>query len=161
MSEGIVGSPTYWRASMTMPRFLLFDARVIAAFVLLVFHLRIWTFAVLVATALTLWVVEHYGYRFPNALRAARNALAGRSRPAIPRARYRRMRDFGFETHPLTQARMVSLYAELARSARRREAMATAAQMTLPRPKRPAAAAQVMPMAPVADAVVHAKRVVA
>ncbi len=118
--ETLLGSPTYWRASMMMPRFLFLDARVIAAFLLLVLHLRVWTLAVLVVTALTLWLVERRGYRFPNALRALRSALAGRARPALPSARYRRMRDFGFETHPLTRHRMLKLEERLERSKRQR-----------------------------------------
>lgn len=128
--EELLGSPTYWRASMMMPRFLFLDARVIAAFLLLVLHLRVWTFAVLLATALVLWLVERRGYRFPNALRALRSALAGRTRPALPSARYRRKRDFGFEAHPLTQHRMAKLEARLARSTQRRE-QASAAQQNV------------------------------
>lgn len=103
---GIYGTPTYWRATMTMPRLLMFDARLIIPFTILIFHLRWSTFFLLCGSALVLWLVEHYGYSFPNAMRAIRSMIAGRDRPAVARSRFRQTRDFAFETHPLVRHRM-------------------------------------------------------
>ena len=108
---------------MTMPRIFMFDARLIAAFLLLIFHLRLWTFLVLLATALVLWGVEHYGYRFPNALRRVRGLIAGRYRPARPGRYYRHARDLGFEAHPLTAHTLDARRAALAKTIKQSEAM--------------------------------------
>lgn len=119
-TRSVFGKPNYWRYSATMPRLLFFDARLVFSFLLLVFHLRAWTAGFLVLNALVLWGVEHYGYRLPNAFRLLRSTIAGRMRPAMPSARYREARDFGFETHPLTADRMARLREELERSTRQR-----------------------------------------
>lgn len=148
----IFGTSTYWRASMKMPRFLMFDARVLAAFLLLVFHLRMWTFGVLCVTALALWLIETYGYRFPNALRGVRSLIAGRDRPAFARNRYRTARDVGFETHPMMRHRMAR-YAHALEGAQRQRMRAETSSAprieaaTVPA-RRPTPARPVPPRAP-------------
>ena len=114
--RGIFGTSTYWRASMTMPRFIIFDARLVAALALVIFHLRLWTFIVLVCTAIVLWGVEYYGYRLPNAIRRLRALTAGRYRPAKPGRHYRTARDLAFEDHPLTAHTMIPRRRALARA---------------------------------------------
>lgn len=134
--RGIFGTATYWRASMTMPRFLMFDARLIAAFLLLIFHLRLWTFFVLLGTAVVLYGVEHYGYRLPNALRRVRALIAGRYRPARPGRYYRSARDLGFETHPLTAHTLDARRAALAKTIKQSEAIEAAMKPAGPKPSR-------------------------
>ena len=135
--RGIYGTSTYWRASMTMPRFIMFDARLIAALFLVIFHLRVWTFIVLVATAMILWGVEHYGYRLPNAIRRLRALIAGRYRPARPGRYYRTARDLAFEDHPLTAHTMVPRRRALERARAQSAALdAKTSPSPAPQPKR-------------------------
>lgn len=122
-NANIYGTSTYWRASMTMPRFIMFDARLVASIALVIFHLRLWTLGVLVLTAFVLWGVEHYGYRLPNALRRLRALAAGRYRPARPSRYYRTARDVAFEEHPLTAHTMIPRRRALARAEAQRLAM--------------------------------------
>lgn len=97
-SFNIYGTPVYWRETVRTPRLLIFDARLIFFFLLLILHLRLWTFIALVLACCGFWLIERYGYAFPNALRAIRSLIAGRQRPALPGYRYRSMIDYGFET---------------------------------------------------------------
>lgn len=121
----IIGTPTFWRATVMMPRFFVIDARITIVITLLVLHLRLWTLFVVLITAAVLWGAEHFGYRFPNAVRFVRNTFAGPQRYALPRERYRRSRDFGFEMHPLTAPRLASAKAKLANATHKREALET------------------------------------
>ena len=141
--RGIFGTSTYWRASMTMPRFIIFDARLVTALALVIFHLRLWTFIVLVCTAIILWGVEYYGYRLPNAIRRLRALTAGKYRPAKPGRYYRTARDLAFEDHPLTAHTMFPRRRALARAQRQSAALkskVTPSSAPKTKPRRKAAA---------------------
>jgi len=78
-------SPTaHWRDSARTPRFFLVDAR--AAFPVFIFlmHIRIWTAAVVVISAIFFSVIERYGFSLPVFLRWFRGFIAGPLKSAQP-----------------------------------------------------------------------------
>lgn len=94
----IFGRQALWRDTMRPARFLVFDARLIVAVALMLFHIRIWTIAVLLTTAGLLFFFEKWlGLDVPNIVRWVRAKFSGRLRPARRRMDRRSMVDFAFE----------------------------------------------------------------
>lgn len=75
---------SHWRDSARSARFFMVDAR--AAFPLFVFlmHIRIWTGAIVIVSAIFFAIIEHYGFTVPVFLRWIRSFLAGSIKSAQP-----------------------------------------------------------------------------
>ncbi len=85
----------HWRNTQKPTRFFFMDARAFAAFLLFLVHARWWTFGVVVASVVVLWLLERRGLTFDAAVRAVRSWLVGPKRPAnIARAK-RQWNDYG------------------------------------------------------------------
>lgn len=94
----IFGRQALWRETMRPARFLVFDARLIVAVGLMLFHIRIWTIALLLTAAGLLFFFEKWlGLDVPNIVRWVRAKFSGRLRPARRRIDRRSMVDFAFE----------------------------------------------------------------
>lgn len=78
-------APTaHWRDSARSARFFMVDAR--AAFPIFIFlmHIRIWTGALVLFSAVFFGIIEHYGFTVPVFLRWLRLAFAGPVKSAHP-----------------------------------------------------------------------------
>lgn len=77
-------STAHWRDSARSPRFFVVDAR--AAFPVFIFlmHIRIWTAALVLVSAVFFGIIEHYGFTVPVFLRWIRSTLAGPHKTARP-----------------------------------------------------------------------------
>lgn len=78
-------APTaHWRDSARSARFFMVDAR--AAFPIFIFlmHIRIWTAAIVVVSAVFFAFIEHYGFTVPVFFRSVRSFLAGSVRTSQP-----------------------------------------------------------------------------
>ena len=74
---------------------MFFDARLIFFIILFVFHIRWWTFAVLVFAIAGFTGASYFNYSLENVIRLARSKLVGQFRPAVAYTRLRPMADFG------------------------------------------------------------------
>ncbi len=93
----LYGRTIAWRETMRTPCFFLLDAHIVFVLPLFVFHIRWWTFAVLVFAVLAFAALRGFQYRPSSALRLLRSALAGPLRPAQSVKPARFAVDFGFE----------------------------------------------------------------
>ncbi len=85
-----------WRDTMRSPRIFIFEAKtVVLPMILCLLHIRIWTFALCALVIIGLRLAEARGMNTIAALRAARAAVAGRFRPAVPISSRKRMIDHG------------------------------------------------------------------
>ena len=75
---------THWRDSSRNARFFMVDAR--AAFPIFIFlmHIRVWTGALVIVSAVFFGIIEHYGFTVPVFLRWIRNFLAGPVKSSQP-----------------------------------------------------------------------------
>lgn len=64
-------------------RFFGVDGRIVFLLALCMYHPRLWTLGVALATGAVLMFLEYKGYTIPNALRRLRVLLMGRRRPAV------------------------------------------------------------------------------
>jgi len=76
--KGVEILDAWWRDSARTPRFIIFSAYIAVPLVLFLFHIRIWTFAVLVFTVAAMTVIEYFGYTPPVAALALRSWIAGK-----------------------------------------------------------------------------------
>jgi hypothetical protein len=74
---------------------MFFDARLIFFIVLLVFHIRWCTFAVIVFAIAGFTSAIYFNYSLENVLSLFRLKLVGSFRPAVPYTRLRPMVDYG------------------------------------------------------------------
>lgn len=83
MSENF-SSTAHWRDSARIARFFMVDAR--AAFPIFIFlmHIRVWTGAIVVVSAIFFGIIEHYGFTVPVFLRWLRLVCAGPVKSAHP-----------------------------------------------------------------------------
>ena len=91
MSENrynIYRSTVHRRYAMARPRLEFF-------IILFVFHIRWWTFAVLVFAIAGFTGAGYFNYALKNVLRLARSELVGPFRPAVAYTRLRPMVDYG------------------------------------------------------------------
>lgn len=63
------------------------DGRLVFFFILFLFHIRWWTFAVFLSVSILLAFLEYRGYTIPNAIRRIRVLVMGPLRPAVLRKR--------------------------------------------------------------------------
>ncbi len=95
VQENTGGVNWHWRNTMKTVRFFHFDARAGLFVLLLLVHIRIWTFLLLVVVLAFFSLLERRGLSFPAALRAIRLWLMGSKRPAWIWTRKRRLTDTG------------------------------------------------------------------
>lgn len=105
----IYRSTVHWRYAMARPHLMFFDARLIFFIVLFVFHIRWWTFVVLVVAIAGFTSASYFSYSLENVLRLVRSKLVGTFRPAVPYTRLRPMADFGSDSLTLPRAQEVRL----------------------------------------------------
>lgn len=91
----IYRSTVHWRYAMARPHLMFFDARLIFFIILFVFHIRWWTFAVLVFAIAGFTGASYFNYSLENVTRLARSKIVGPFRPAMAYTRLRPMVDFG------------------------------------------------------------------
>ena len=89
----IYRSTVHWRYAMARPMLTFFDARLVFFIALFAFHIRWWTFLLLI-TALTLFgVAAQLNYSLHSVVRLVKSRMAGAYRPAVPYTRLRPMVD--------------------------------------------------------------------
>ena len=91
----IYRSTVHWRYAMARPHLMFFDARLVFFIILFVFHIRWWTFAVLVFAIVGFTGASYFNYSLENVIRLVRSKLVGPFRPAVAHTRLRPMADFG------------------------------------------------------------------
>ena len=90
----IYRSAVHWRYAMARPMLTFFDARLVFFVALFAFHIRWWTFLLLI-TALTLFgVAGQLNYSLHSVVRLLKSRMAGAYRPAVPYTRLRPMVDY-------------------------------------------------------------------
>ncbi|WP_113913377.1 IcmT/TraK family protein [Roseovarius dicentrarchi] len=91
----IYRSTVHWRYAMARPHLAFFDARLMFFIVLFAFHIRWWTFALLVLAIAGFTGAGYFNYALENVLRLARSRLVGPFRPTVACTRLRPMVEFG------------------------------------------------------------------
>ncbi len=84
---------------MARPRLLFFDARLVFFVILFAFHIRWWTFTLLVAAICGFTAANQLNYSIESLLRLLRSRLTGATRPALPYTRLRPMVDYGSDAN--------------------------------------------------------------
>jgi len=79
-----------WRNTMLPIRIYVADARALIPVMLVLVHIRMWTFYLAIAGIAVFAVLEWFGLTFPAAIRTLRRWIVGRRRPAIPTWKKRR-----------------------------------------------------------------------
>jgi intracellular multiplication protein IcmT len=74
----------YWRDSARTPRFFMVDALAALPLVLLLLHIRLWTFYIAIGTMIFFSILERFNFTVPVFLRWFRSTLAGKVRVARP-----------------------------------------------------------------------------
>ena len=85
----------HWRNSMKPIKFFALDARAAAAFLLVIMHMRLWTFYLCIVITSAFHIVERSGYTVPSALRSIRSWIVGDNRPAWMYTRKSKLTDYG------------------------------------------------------------------
>lgn len=85
----------HWRNSMRPARFFNLDARAAFPFLILLVHMRSYTFVLTIIITLIFMYLERRGLTFDASLRAFRLWLTGNKRPAWLSRSHRRMVDHG------------------------------------------------------------------
>lgn len=91
----IYRSTVHWRYAMARPHLMFFDARLIFFIILFTFHIRWWTFAMLVFAIGGFTGASYFNYSLENVIRLVRSKIVGPFRPAVSYTRLRPMVDFG------------------------------------------------------------------
>jgi intracellular multiplication protein IcmT len=68
----------FWRETGRAPRLWFFSAYIAVPLVFFLFHIRLWTFLLLVLSIAGMTVIERFGYTPPVALLALRAWIAGK-----------------------------------------------------------------------------------
>ena len=87
-------STVHWRYAMARPNLTFFDARLVFFVALFAFHIRWWTFLVLVTALAVFTVANQFNYSIESLWRLMKSRMTGRRRPARPYTRLRPMVDF-------------------------------------------------------------------
>lgn len=95
--DDLYGRTIAWRETMRNPRFFLLDAHCVFVLPLFLFHIRWWTFAVLLITFLCFAAMRMFQYGPSSAMRALRSAIAGPLRKPFGNTFLRPVVDYGFE----------------------------------------------------------------
>lgn len=68
----------FWRESARSLRLFVFSGYVAIPLLLFLLHIRVWTLMLLIATVITMALIERRGYTVPVAVLAARAFVAGK-----------------------------------------------------------------------------------
>jgi len=101
LAEGyynIYRSTVYWRYAKARPHLLFFDARLIFFIALFGFHIRWWTFALLVVAIAGFTGASYFSYTLENVVRLLRSRIVGPFRPAVAYTRLRPMVEYGADS---------------------------------------------------------------
>lgn len=79
---------SYWRDSARTPRFFFVDAYAALPLVLLLLHIRWWTFGLAVSATLFFGLLERFGFTIPVFMRWLRVFIGGQYKFARPWWRY-------------------------------------------------------------------------
>jgi intracellular multiplication protein IcmT len=79
-----------WRNTMLPVRVYVVDARVLIPLMVVLVHIRVWTFYVALGGMAVFTALEWLGLTFPAAVRTARRWIVGGRRAAIPAWKKRR-----------------------------------------------------------------------
>ena len=90
----IYRSTVHWRYAMARPRLTFFDARLVFFVALFAFHIRWWTFLLLVFALVAHSVAGQMNYGPESLWRLLKSRLVGTFRPALPYTRLRPMVDY-------------------------------------------------------------------
>ena len=74
----------YWRDSARIPRFFGIDARAAFPLLLLLLHIRLWTFIVAIVATVFFAALERYGFTLFIFLRWLRGVVVGRRKISSP-----------------------------------------------------------------------------
>jgi hypothetical protein len=91
----IFRSTVHWRYAMARPSLTLVDARLVFFVALFAFHIRWWTFFLLVMALTTFAVAGQLNYSLEGLWRLLKSRIAGRRRPAVPYTRLRPYLTYG------------------------------------------------------------------
>ena len=79
-----------WRNTMLPIRIYIADARALIPMMVVLVHIRLWTFYIALAGIAVFAVLEWLGLTYPAAVRTVRRLIVGRRRSAIPAWKKRR-----------------------------------------------------------------------
>jgi intracellular multiplication protein IcmT len=79
-----------WRNTMLPVRIWVADARALIPLLVVLVHIRLWTFYIALGGIALFAVLEWFGLTFPAAMRTLRRWIVGPRRPAIPAWKKRR-----------------------------------------------------------------------
>ncbi len=79
-----------WRNTMLPIRIYIADARALIPMMVVLVHIRLWTFYIALAGIAVFAVLEWLGLTYPAAVRTVRRMIVGRRRSAIPAWKKRR-----------------------------------------------------------------------
>jgi len=79
-----------WRNTMLPIRIYIADARALIPMMVVLVHIRLWTFYIALAGIAVFAVLEWLGLTYPAAVRTVRRIIVGRRRSAIPAWKKRR-----------------------------------------------------------------------
>jgi len=74
----------HWRDSARSSRLWIFNSSAVFPLLIFLFHIRLWTFIVAVATVIFLTLLDRYGFSITVFLRLLTNFLAGKRKIANP-----------------------------------------------------------------------------
>ena len=77
-------SDAHWRDSARPAKLFIFDAKASFPLLLLLFHIRLWTFILAVTTMIFLTILNRYGFSTTVFARWLRTSLAGKRKVANP-----------------------------------------------------------------------------
>ena len=80
----MAGFDGHWRDSARNARFWIFDAEASVPFLLLLVHIRMWTFWLAMCSSLIFALLNRYGYTIPVFMRIFRGFLVGPLKHARP-----------------------------------------------------------------------------
>ena len=85
----------HWRNTMRPVRFFAFDSRAVIGILMVIMHVRTWTFMLALIGISCFFVAERAGYDFDSSLRRIRSYIVGPKRPASMGLSRRRLKDYG------------------------------------------------------------------
>lgn len=74
----------HWRDSARASKLWIFNSTATFPMMLMLFHIRLWTFELAVAIMSILTLIEHYGFSLPVFGRWIRSTMAGKRKIATP-----------------------------------------------------------------------------
>lgn len=119
------GLPLFWRETHKQVRLFIFDGRLSIVFLLMLMHMKWWTFILAVSVTAVMYFFETKGISADSIFRALRASFAGRRRTARGVERERGAVDFGYETQADVDAVKAAIEARNEAHNKRQEVTAT------------------------------------